>query len=470
MNVFRHNNFSVKQSIFHLYLNDVVLKNKDVEVEKIRLFCNEKFNKININLELILIKDFHTSDTEEIAETVYQILKSDSIENEILFSEEYVAKDQLQDDPLHHEMYPREPEIILSSEEEDLREPLFLSSGPRTKKMDDFLINLPNYSEITKTFTINGKIYTPFTGMSIDTFTKNTISCGSSVDREMIILDAENSSLLKEHFNKLLAVIKNIDSKDDIAILTSITRYIKKEIFDKTENLIKNVEEFSKTYAALNPANTIGYKGNYIPLIPIDAFIKERIGVCRHHALVTNYMIDGLIKKTILKGDVKAIRDNLDRGGGHIWNVFLSTDGKKFIIDAMWGLVKEINECSAESLNQYYGAECMRRQSIRLLNGIIVAQKNKIEKVVREDLNNESSKKIIKEQGKALQERCFLLRRSKTPGAYAIHYYDLNSATDKALRLKINPNGKLEAQSAQSCEIFNDFEALKQALGLTKQL
>src|SRR3954471_23244808 len=81
---------------------------------------------------------------------------------------------------------------------------------------------------------------------------------------------------------------------------------IRNDIFNY-ENIITNAKQTS------NVVSHTQYKGVKIPLISIDDFVKVGIGLCRHHALATAYMIDCLLneEKPLIQGTVQHIRGNL---------------------------------------------------------------------------------------------------------------------------------------------------------------
>jgi hypothetical protein len=107
-------------------------------------------------------------------------------------------------------------------------------------------------------------------------------------------------------------------------------------------------------------------------MISIDDFIKANLGVCRHHALVTVYLLDRLLTETnpLIEGTVQHIRGNLDGSirGGHIWTTFIPkhTSGaslEKWHLDTYWDrLVNFADDEALKKLKRDYGIEMMDDQ------------------------------------------------------------------------------------------------------------
>lgn len=83
------------------------------------------------------------------------------------------------------------------------------------------------------------------------------------------------------------------------------------------------------------------YKAANIPFIPIDDFIKAKVGVCRHLTLVNLYFLDRLSKdkdSPLYGGKAVQVRDNLQNekgepSGAHTWGAFVAKDGQIWHID-----------------------------------------------------------------------------------------------------------------------------------------
>ena len=104
-------------------------------------------------------------------------------------------------------------------------------------------------------------------------------------------------------------------------------------------------------------------------VIPLDDFIEEKTGVCRHHGLLNAYFLSILVAMDVLKGEVICHRQNLRtaRSGAHSWVVFKSEEGKLYSLDSFrdklicitdepGGLEESIYGSDAEStIHQRYG-------------------------------------------------------------------------------------------------------------------
>ncbi len=275
---------------------------------------------------------------------------------------------------------PNEPLIELADEELDLAEP-----GPRTIGMNRFLKNFVAYDKNKNIIKLNHKEYVPLTAAVQDISKKAVASCGSSVNREIIVLDPDNSPILNKHYEELKNILikfrKNLGrSLSEEEVLKQVRDYVRHHIFPSRNdpNLSKKVDKFielkrrskqtPKTDYEISPTHMAE-----VPIIPIDEFIKEGLGICRHHAIVTAYLLDRLTKESketrMLEGVVQHMRDNVpaDNGKlwGHIWVTFLSTKEKKrWHIDTLW---REVIDFSSPKNIEYlklrgYGENAINNQ------------------------------------------------------------------------------------------------------------
>lgn len=165
--------------------------------------------------------------------------------------------------------------------------------------------------------------------------------------REIIIVDPSNAPLLKEATQNLVVRLE----KD---ILQTTLQFVREELFD-----IMNCDD--ETVWALIDQNS---EGKLEPEIPLELFLKEKVGVCRHIALTTTYLIDHLIKKEILTGEVFLIREQTPFGR-HAWTLLLTEEGA-WHLDAYWGILE--NGRTDEGffkLCRKYGTRVMERQKQR---------------------------------------------------------------------------------------------------------
>lgn len=72
--------------------------------------------------------------------------------------------------------------------------------------------------------------------------------------------------------------------------------------------------------------------------VNLDHFVEDRIGVCRHRALVLGVILERMIKEGLLSGKVSVDRNTAEyrRGyGGHAWVRYTTSSGKVIILDPM---------------------------------------------------------------------------------------------------------------------------------------
>lgn len=170
--------------------------------------------------------------------------------------------------------------------------------------------------------------------------------------REILIVDRKNSPLLEKSYQDLLASLK--ERKMEKEILLHLLYYVRETLFDPN---LCNMENVATLIQALHP-------DELEPEIPLDFFLKQRTGVCRHMALTTAYIIDRLISDGWLKGQSLLIRENIP-SGRHAWTLFLSEEGA-WHLDASWGFLADgKTEEGFLHLCQYYGKQVMLKQNKR---------------------------------------------------------------------------------------------------------
>jgi hypothetical protein len=266
-----------------------------------------------------------------------------------------------------------EPVMELTPEEIQAKD--LNGEAARSIQMRSFLSNFPNYQ--FGQIVIDGKHYVPLTGNVPHISTKPVISCGSTINRELTVLDPENSALLNKHYkhiNKLLCRLKR-ETKNGFTekmVVDLVSSYTNQIIFPRNSNSIQNVENIITNWTGKTIAFSNGISERQIPVIPIDEFIKKKIGVCRHHALVVCYILDRLTKESeqdrFIYGIVQHMRDNLPKTerhpeGAHIWATFMSAKGNRWHIDTFWNRIVDFNvPQEKEVLKQLYGAGPIENQ------------------------------------------------------------------------------------------------------------
>lgn len=240
----------------------------------------------------------------------------------------------------------------------------FSSDSLRTVQMKSNLSFSPNYNPAYNTFEFNEKSFFVVSSKTKNFFSYPTASCGSSDKREVALLDPNNSPLLTQHFQALSKQLLGKE-QDEIFIVNTVLAYVRNAIFPthSLPDLESQVAAFIDEKRHNTSAAHTCILNSRIPVISIDEFIGKRIGVCRHHALVTAYLLDGLTKciststqKPFLSGNVKFIRGNVP-GGAHAWVNFVSKN-RKMHIDTLWNITADFSTAEGKSrLQEKYGKE-----------------------------------------------------------------------------------------------------------------
>lgn len=211
-----------------------------------------------------------------------------------------------------------------------------------------------NWVEDTR--IINGEPYliiddTPYrildSGVTeFDNRDKPLVSVGARLSRELIILDP-SSKYLQSIYSKLKFGVENLNEEDqDIQTILNFTiNFVRNFLRPDSGKLKEKVNELRgdpNNYMKSDDGKPIKYKGN--PAILLDTFIRERVGVCRHHALLAAYLIHNLVLDGLLPpGHVFSHRDTVESGGAHVWTiykpiqpVFRSNEYDFYLVDSLW--------------------------------------------------------------------------------------------------------------------------------------
>lgn len=240
-------------------------------------------------------------------------------------------------------------------------------AGTRTLAMKELLQLFPNYNHEKKVLEIKGEEYIPLTGTTRDISKSPIASCGGNLDREVLLLDPKNSPLLDKHVHKLSQeLIKLIEGgQSEREVLKALHDYIRREIFPSCKSL--TILEDTDAYLEKCKKNfSINLAETPILFIPLDEFIKagNTVGVCRHHALATVYILDKLAKKKkpIIRGEACHVRSEVP-GGAHVWAAF-KTKQAVYHIDTLWNVFGSLSdEKFYAQLIEKYGKEALERQS-----------------------------------------------------------------------------------------------------------
>lgn len=143
--------------------------------------------------------------------------------------------------------------------------------------------------------------------------------------RESLYLDPNNCPHLQKAYRNFVVHLFKPQTAEETFF--ALTNYIASEVF---------YPENANDEAVLSIVHN--------PLMNLDVFVENHVGLCRHYAYATAYFIDKLQNEApplIPKGKVSMVRKNFPRGK-HVFCVYISQDKSlKLIIDSMWGIVKK---------------------------------------------------------------------------------------------------------------------------------
>jgi hypothetical protein len=170
-----------------------------------------------------------------------------------------------------------------------------------------------------------GNEFIPMVTRETRDFNKKLCSVGSSLSREVILLDP-NDQLLRTHYEKLKIQLPPITDPDPQVILEKVKK-LTRDCF---------IEKKPDSFIKENIRN-----GKQI--ISLSEFISKKQGVCRHHALLNAYFLSRLVQDGLLQGEVIHHRQNFDQGA-HTWNIFHAKNGKVYSLDSFWDNVTCITD------------------------------------------------------------------------------------------------------------------------------
>ena len=171
--------------------------------------------------------------------------------------------------------------------------------------------------------------------------------------REVIVVDPEHSPLLQKAYLELKSQLRESFSQRDILQTTFL--YVRENLFDIEICTEQNIAQFINQFPTKEPE------------IPLDVFLEKKIGVCRHFALVTTYLLEQLTKENLLEGQAYLIREQIP-SGRHGWTLFISRSGA-WHIDPYWEIFENgKTDAGYFHLCQKYGKRTMEKQQLRWLN------------------------------------------------------------------------------------------------------
>lgn len=168
--------------------------------------------------------------------------------------------------------------------------------------------------------------------------------------REIIVVEPEHSPLLETATKTLISRIRS--NMSEIEILAFTMQFVQEELFSAKNSSETVVQALASQFPGEEPE------------IPLDIFLTEKTGNCRHIALTTTYLIDQLIKQGILSGIAFLIREETPKGR-HAWTLLLNNE-HAWHLDIAWGILVDAKTPKGYAkLCQYYGKEVMKKQKQR---------------------------------------------------------------------------------------------------------
>ena len=205
---------------------------------------------------------------------------------------------------------------------------------------------------------------------NIRNFHQSLVTVDSSLDVEIIEL-AGDSKELQEVYQSLKEKIGM--EKDPIKIMDITIQFVRESLGAETSSTAK-VDQFIEEYKAAEY-----YHGK--PIIPITAFIKAKLGVCRHNVTLLSYLLYSISqdadynfpKSRVYYHCSNVVADEntpTARNGAHAWVMFeIGTPSKLYHLDSFWYnkahevtgdpaadpiLLKYGRAAAAASSNRYY--------------------------------------------------------------------------------------------------------------------
>jgi hypothetical protein len=157
---------------------------------------------------------------------------------------------------------------------------------------------------------------------------------------EILLLDPEDSPLLSAYYEWNKDAFSLAARESAPALFCKISSVLHNEIFTNIENPRKGVAIVRAKWGH--------------PCVPLDIFIDNHSGVCRHFVLAAAYFLARLQSENLLSFqplEIRIIRENLIYGGRHAW---LQVGSWHF--DPYWNLIADMaNTTHREFLYHVYG-------------------------------------------------------------------------------------------------------------------
>lgn len=250
------------------------------------------------------------------------------------------------------------------------------------KQLDEGVV--AEYEKSKNLFFYKSIPYLILTG-TLENFSQYPIVCigQNPAHREIIAYHPESSPILSEAYQKFITALpqekKVISSKEDQQhLFTLLIQFIREELFIselcKDEHLLVFIERWAHDRKHSISDFTLNNGYQLLPIIPLDDFIEARVGVCRHFALVSTYLIDRLCKDGYLSGKVFYVRDRIASklrvSGNHAWSIFVSSNqARAWHIDSFINTLFDLKDPKDfDSLCEIYGENAIINEKIRYID------------------------------------------------------------------------------------------------------
>lgn len=194
---------------------------------------------------------------------------------------------------------------------------------------------------------INEKPYRIVTGAMTDFLSEQYVSIGGDgLGRELIAVDPQSEELNKV-YKKLRDEILDSPEFKEFKAGDHLTPERINTVFETIYSHVRTIFDFgvedtkklNTIFEAKLDAICSEWKGDYVkgeaeingevreigsPVISLDFFIKNKMGVCRHHVLLVAFFVSSLIRDGLLpKGEVHIHRNFVQSGDMHSWVIYI---------------------------------------------------------------------------------------------------------------------------------------------------
>ena len=149
--------------------------------------------------------------------------------------------------------------------------------------------------------------------------------------REAIVVDPKYGSV-PELYNEAKQLAEQRPGKTKHQAIKSAYDTIQ----DTLEYDEEEVQKIVSNYSAKNDVK-----------LPLDKFIEEGFGLCRHQALATGAVLEQFQEEGYLTGDISIDR-NRDEGYGHAWVRYENSSGDVYIVDPTQDVLEPLERTRSE--------------------------------------------------------------------------------------------------------------------------